>query len=200
MGKKRQLNPAIGAMRKLGAFNSSALMGGKQNITNLWGQVNNKEMKMNKRIVFFVLLIAMAIGMAFAEVGYSVQFTQNFFDEQDVTIKWVKETEKGIQICYVGNKTMPVGRWFLFCIDYTDGEYREFYNHESLIKEGSTYYLDIKSNYRGTPKSVYIWVAFSKKGIDEYRYGGGWKEVEYKPPKEKKSWLDRKFPPLKLGN
>jgi hypothetical protein len=152
-------------------------------------------MKMKKRIVFFVLLIAVAIGMAFADGN--VKFSQNVFDERDITITavWVYNNSR-LYVHYTGNKTMPIGRWFIIGCYHKDGSYNEYTNHEALIKDGGNYQLWVKVQDYSSIESVYIWVGPTKKAIDEYRNIGSFKESA--PPKEKKSWIDRKFPPLKL--
>jgi len=149
---------------------------------------------MKKRIGLLVLLIAVVVGMAFAQ---NFEFAQNLFDEQDVTVTAVfGHSDNRIYVNYRGNKTMPVGRWFIIGCYHRDGSYNEYTNHEALIKNGGDYQLWVKVKDLFSIKSVYVWVGPTKKAIEEYRNLGGFKETA--PPKEKKSWIDRKFPPLKL--
>jgi len=158
---------------------------------------------MKKKISLVLLLIAVVAGMAFAlDFIRSIPFSQNVFDEEDVTVRYVWEEKTGISVEYEGNKTMPVGKMFLVGVFYKDGSYQEVYNNESLIGKGKIYILNLKFPNPSNIKEAYVWVAFGKKDIENYRNppaNPGWSIGDTKKSsKDKKTWIDRMFPPLKL--
>jgi len=179
-----------------------------------------------------LLLVAVAVDTAFA--GRRVPFSQNTFNEEDVTVNWVEDLGGKVRINYTGNKTMPIGKMFLInvygcseklgkngkCLNTgyngevyeTEGWHSiEIFNNESMIGNGKTYNLDVKTyksketgNFYVT--KAYVWVGFSKKEIREYRnptpfkndFGGNFDNESETVAKEKKSWLERAFPPSKM--
>ena len=117
---------------------------------------------MKKRIGLFVLLIAVAIGMAFAENGRSISYKYSTFTtkgnmlsgkgKDGPTITGVKETATGIRIYYDCSNAFANGGYGLVTFDvtayYEDGTEKHNKDKEFIVvaKSGTIDQIFLRSS------------------------------------------------------
>jgi hypothetical protein len=125
---------------------------------------------MKKRIVVFVLLIAVVSGMAFAQVGRNIPFTQMSFSDK-VKVSKVEETSNGIKVSYAPQENNPRGWNFLALANYKNGTAASPV-HNSETGLGKYKYIveefTMKINNPSTISSVYFFIGDSKKQAENY--------------------------------
>jgi ribosomal protein L14 len=170
---------------------------------------------MKKKICLFVLLIAVAVGMAFAQkVGDYLKFKQNS-NEDDIRVLSVKKTKTGIVVEYQGIRSIKKAV-FSARVTFTtknkirtnDGDVLVFGdnmattvdNSEYFIKQGKIYTVNLKWDFYSGFDPTTDPIARVEIFIEGIPSPKEYSEPTDKPvPKQPKgSWIDRAFPPLKL--